>query len=138
MRLIAIVPALAFLFLAGPAAARSAAADYLIGQQIEAACEGPGSFGPDGIIERDLTGDGRSDLILDHGAIDCDGKGRSLECGIRACSVYFYVREGQLLKLKKEILSIGVTVTGRDRPAIHLMGHNFEKTTWHWNGRDFE
>jgi hypothetical protein len=63
--------------LPGAAAAQdSNAARYLAAQEIAAACDAGGTFGSGGLIERDLTGDGRDDLILDHGAISCDGESR--------------------------------------------------------------
>lgn len=88
----------------------SNAARYLMDEQVAIACEGPGSFREDQIITAELTGDGRGDLVLDHGLISCRPPSfstRSLFCGIRAYSVVFSVREGALLVQKAEILSIG-------------------------------
>ena len=123
--------------MAQSASAESKAARYLIREQIKAACPAGGTFDKAGIIERDLTGDGKSDLILDHGAITCNDGNRSGFCGIRACSVLFYVREGNLLKQKLEILSIGATVTGGNPPSIKLTGHNFQESSVRWNGATF-
>lgn len=134
----------AFALLGAPVAnaQTSKAAQWLASEQISAACgNSDGRFDPVGVIERDLTGDGQADLILDHGAIECrssDLGSRSGFCGIRACSVIFYVRDGGLLKMSKEILSIGVEAGPGDRPAIALTGHNFEETTVRWNGSTFE
>jgi hypothetical protein len=122
---------------ASPALALSKAARYLINEQISAACPSGGKFAAGGVDERDLTGDGKADLILDHGGITCNDGSRSSFCGIRACSVYFYVRDGNLLKEKLDILSIGATVKGGNPPSIELIGHGFEKSTVRWDGKSF-
>ena len=119
--------------------ARSNAAAWLVNEQLQAACDGFGGGGQisdDAVIERDLTGDGKADLIIDHSGIDC-ANGRSGFCGVRACSVLFYVRKGRLLKKVEEILSIGVTVGQGRRPPIELIGHSFQRSTIRWNGRKF-
>jgi hypothetical protein len=77
-----------FVLCAGPADALSNPARYLINQQIAEACEGRGgSIDPAAVIERDLTGDGRADLIISHEGIQCADSGRSLYCGMQVCSV---------------------------------------------------
>lgn len=124
--------------LSQPAMAFSKATDYLMKEHIKAACQGGGSFASAGLIERDITGDGKPDLILDHGGITCNDGNRSGQCGIRTCSVYFYVREGNLLKEKLEILSIGVTVAGGNPPRIKLVGHDFEESSVVWQNGQFQ
>ncbi|MEC5323942.1 hypothetical protein [Aurantimonas sp. A3-2-R12] len=75
--------------------ARSKAAAYLVEEQIARACEdGRGSIDPAGVIERDLDGDGRDDLIIAHEAISCTSGGqfgRSMFCGMQVRSVMFYL-----------------------------------------------
>ena len=140
VRLFAALLAMALCAIAGNAEARSKAAAYLIGQELAKACDGLGGGGridDEAVIERDLTGNGKADLIIDHGGIQCSGEQRSGYCGIRACSVLIYVRKGRLLKLAEEILSIGVTVGKGRRPGIELVGHSFQSTTIRWNGRKF-
>jgi hypothetical protein len=57
-----------------PAEALSNAAKYLIDQQIAEACEGRGgTIAADAVIERDLTGNGRADLIISHDGTVCTG-----------------------------------------------------------------
>jgi len=121
-----------------PANARSKAASWLINEQI---IEGCGKAGFDAVIKTDLTGDGQKDLIIDHGGLECVDAAigsRSNYCGIRACSVLVYVRVGDLLKLKLEVLSIGVSISSDNPPRINLMGHNFEENSIVWTGTSFQ
>jgi hypothetical protein len=127
---------------ASPAAALSKAAEYLVAEQLRLACSGQeGGFEPGGIDERDLTGDGKLDLIIDHGAVSCraggNHSGRSVECGAAACMVLFYVRTGKLLKLSLEIASVGAVVGSGKVPVIELIGFEFQKGFVRWNGREF-
>ncbi|MEF2547719.1 hypothetical protein VQ045_11165 [Aurantimonas sp. E1-2-R+4] len=104
------------LALAAPADARSKAAAFLVKEQIASACEGGrGSIDPADVIERDLDGDGRDDLIIAHDAVTCTSGGqfgRSAFCGMQVCSVNFYLRRGPLLQISHEMLGGGVTVGG--------------------------
>jgi len=127
---------------ASPAPARTKAADYLVAEQIAAACDGgAGKMDPSGVIERDVTGDGRLDLILNHRGIWCDRAGEGIRqsgfCGAQLCSVLIYVREGQLLRLKKEVLSGGLGLGAGSRPEIHLFGHGGKPSTLRWDGNGF-
>ena len=135
----ALATALALTGLVPDAAARSRAADRLVQEQIAAGCgEGTGGqFAPGAVIERDLTGDGRDDLIISHEGLTCGSAGRSAFCGMRTCAVLLYVREGDLLRKQKDVLSIGVSVTSGDPPAIQLTGNDFQPRTMRWNGRSF-
>ncbi|MCB1438898.1 MAG: hypothetical protein H6888_10630 [Nitratireductor sp.] len=124
---------------ANPVHARSKAANWLVDQQIQEGCDGAkGRFSGGSVIERDLTGDGKPDLIIDHSGLQCGRSGsRSGFCGIKACSVLFYERQGDLLQLRNETLSIGVSVGKGKRPKIGLVGHNGKRGTVRWNGRQF-
>lgn len=111
---------------AGSVAAQSysKAAQYLIAQEIKAACPSGGRFSAEGAIERDLTGDGRKDLVLSHGALTCKGNNRiSNYCGMQACTVKLFVREGQLLSLKSDLLGGGVTLDPTNVPLISGYAH---------------
>jgi hypothetical protein len=123
-----------------PAHAGSAAADYLVGEQLALACEGPGGrIDSSAVIERDLTGDGRDDLIISHAGITCDGgAGRSLHCGIQVCAFKVYVRRGQLLELARDMLGQQVRVEGGPVPTILWYGHGGGAHSLRWNGRAFE
>ena len=119
--------------------ARSNAAEYLIREEIAAACDGgAGSIDPTAVIERDLTGDGRADLIISHEGIRCAGEGRSIFCGLQVCSVKVYVRRGQLLDPEVEDL-LGMTVTVGDGavPVIRWFGHDGTGHSMSWNGQAF-
>jgi hypothetical protein len=134
-----ILLALFLMLLSAQADARSKAADYLVREQIAQACEGkPGQIEPAAVIERDLTGDGKADLIISHEGITCAGRGRSQMCGMQVCSVMIYVRDGSLLKLREgELLGGGVTVGPGEIPAIFLHGHGGRRGSLRWNGREF-
>jgi hypothetical protein len=137
-----VLPLLAALSLplaATPAAAYSKAADYLIAEQLTEACpDGNGHMSAAGVIERDLTGDGKKDLILSHDGITCGDVGRSQFCGAQACSVLIYVRRSALLQLEREELSVGVSVTdGALTPVVHLTAHGGASSTLQWSDGAF-
>lgn len=122
----------------GPAAACSDAAAYLIAQEVAAGCDGGGGkIAPDAVIERDLTGDGRADLVLAHDGIACAGGGRSNACGMQVCSVMIYVRRGQLLELESQILGAGVSLGGGGVPEIRFFGHGGRAQSIRWDGQAF-
>ena len=126
--------------LASPAAARSKAAEYLVREEIADACEsGQGSIDSAAVIERDLTGDGKADLVIAHEGIACVGGTtvRSLYCGMQVCDVKIYVRRGPLLKLEAEILGGGVRVESGRIPAIHMYAHGGKQGSIRWNGNGF-
>lgn len=118
----------------------SRAAAYLRDEQISLACGGRGGvMEPEGMIERDLTGDGREDLLIDHRGISCNGSPRSsLECGMQVCSMRIYVREGQLLRLKEEFLGMQPTIGNEQVPVIRVLGHGGGQAAIRWTGYGFE
>ena len=137
---IALTIALTLTMLPQAAFAASKASQYLMREQIAEACATKkGKFLPVGIEERDLTGDGRRDLILDHGAIQCSDGSRSLFCGAAMCSINFYVGDSKgLLRKKLEVLSIGATVKGGEPPEIELINHRGMTSRIRWNGTTFD
>lgn len=129
---------LAAITIAAPAASQSSnAARYLANKEVAEACNGGGRINPKGLIERDLTGDGRDDLIISHEWIECASGQRSMYCGMQVCSVNIYVREGKLLKLRGEFLGGGVSVGGGSRPKIEMYAHGGARGAIRWNGRSF-
>ncbi|MFC6486784.1 hypothetical protein [Nitratireductor sp. GCM10026969] len=127
--------------LCAPAGAYSNATEYLITQEIAAACEGrPGEIDPAAVIEKDLTGDGETDLVLSHEGIGCAGPGpsRSIFCGAQLCTVNFYVRRGGLLHLEREMLGAGVSVEDGATPRIRMHGAGGRAGTVQWDGRSFQ
>ncbi|WEX75513.1 hypothetical protein PYH37_000933 [Sinorhizobium numidicum] len=129
-----IILAVALAMLSAPAAARSKAAEYLVAEQIAEGCGGPGQIDPGAVIERDLTGDGKADLIISHEGMNCGNGKRSSFCGAQVCSVLIYIRREALLVLAREMLGAGVTVSGG---AIHMSAHGGKQGTIKWNGREF-
>jgi hypothetical protein len=132
----------AFVLGSSPAQALSNAARYLIDQQIAEACEwqgGGGTIDPAAVIERDLTGDGRADLIISHEGIACTDGSRSSFCGMQVCSVMIYVRRGALLEVAADDkLGMGVSVGEGEIPTIHMYGHGGQPTALRWDGRAFQ
>jgi hypothetical protein len=134
--------AVVFVLSSSPAEALSNAARYLIDEQIAEACEwkgGGGTIDPAAVIERDLTGDGRADLIISHEGIVCADGGRSDFCGMQVCSIMIYVRRGALLEVAADdVLGMGVSVGEGEIPTIHMLGHGGRPTALKWDGQAFQ
>jgi hypothetical protein len=125
-------------FLPTAASAGSKAADYLVAEQIAEACNGKkGQIDPAAVIERDLTGDGKADLIISHEGIKYADGERSGFCGMQVCSVNIYVRRGELLKLALEMLGARVRVEGGPIPTITMVAHGGSLHSIRWNGSGF-
>jgi hypothetical protein len=137
MKLVAV--SFVFLFGLGSAAfAESSAVSYLVKKEIAEACNGgEGSIDQAMIIERDLTGDGRDDLIISHEGISCANGMRSTFCGAQVCAFNVYLREGKLLKLEKEMLGISVRVSSDRVPVIRWYAHGGSEQKFRWNGSEF-
>ncbi len=134
----AAILAVIFALLCAPAVARSKATEYLVAEQIAEACSGTGGqIDPAAVIEQDLTGDGKDDLIISHEGISCAGGGRSSFCGAQVCAFNVYVRRGALLELAKEMLGTMVSVDGSKVPSIRWYGHGGAKHLLRWDGSSF-
>lgn len=120
--------------------AASKAADYLLQQELQSACEGRGGrIRLEGFIERDFTGDGRKDLIIAHDAIECDGgRSRSGFCGMQVCTIKIFVRRGPLLQLEEDFLGLIGGISADPVPVIRLFGHGGTESQMQWNGRNFQ
>ena len=114
--------------LSAPALAQSKAAKYLIDQEVSKACEGPGTIRPESAIERDITGDGRDDLIINH---------RGIWCGSSLCDVLIYVRKGSLLHLELETMSGSLRLSDENPPDIYLSSHGGDEVPIKWDGNKF-
>lgn len=138
MRRIALMVA-ALLVAPLPAFALSNAASYLVSQEIAEACNGgPGRYDPAYVIERDLDGDGRADLLIAHEGIECDGPGRSGECGMMVCSFKVWLRRGELLTLGFDnLLGADVTVGPGPTPEIRWLAHDGTPMEIRWDGTGF-
>jgi hypothetical protein len=120
------------------ALAGSKAATYLVKQEIAKGCDGKkGTIEKSAIIERDLTGDGRKDLIINHAGISCAGGGMSGYCGVQLCSFNIYIRRGKLLKFQIEKLGMGLHVTTGKIPTIHWYAHDGSAQKFRWDGKRF-
>lgn len=118
--------------------AGSKAADYLVAEEIAGACDGKkGQIDPAAVIERDLTGDGKADLIVSHDGIKCADGARSSACGMQVCLVKLYVRRGPLLKLSLDMLGAGVRVEGGSIPKITMYAHGGSQGSIRWDGNGF-
>lgn len=108
-------------------------------QEIAVACDGrPGRFEPEGVVEADLTGDGREDLVLSHDGVVCEGgAARSAVCGIRACYYIVYVATDDGLVQRHEGLSVGVRLRSGEPPRLDLLGHDLTKHALLWTGSGF-
>ncbi|MEL7254436.1 MAG: hypothetical protein AAGL23_09705 [Pseudomonadota bacterium] len=110
----------------------------LQGHVAEGCLNGQGGRFVDGVYQRDLTGDGLVDLIVDHGGMSCVGDfGRSGFCGAQVCSVIFYVNQGGTLTEVQEILAIVGEISDTPVPLIGLHGHGGGRNFWRWNGSAF-
>jgi hypothetical protein len=89
-------------------------------EQIAAACEDKkGTIEAAAVIERDLTGDGKNDLIISR-------------------SVMIYVRRGALLKLAvDDLLGAKVAVGNGKVPEIRMYALGGTLHSLKWNGREF-
>jgi hypothetical protein len=122
-----------------PALALSPEAARIATSEAQYGCEGPGGrFSAKGAIERDLTGDGKPDLLINHDELTCSSSiGRSGSCGAAACTVKIFVREGTRLREVLDILSASVEIGPGSPPRIELSrGPNSH--AYRWNGRAFK
>lgn len=140
-RLCLVLAALAAAVAPLPALALSKAAEYLIAQEVGLACGGgPGSYLPGSVVEQDLTGDGRPDLVIGHEGIACqDGPtGRSAECGMRLCTIRVWVRRGTLLELAVDDLQgAALSVGSGPMPAIGWETNEGVPVSIRWDGTGF-
>ncbi|HVL22119.1 MAG TPA: hypothetical protein VM422_14260 [Amaricoccus sp.] len=119
--------------------ALSNAAAYLASQEIGTACGGAsGRYDPAYVVERDLDGDGRADLLIAHEGIECDGTGRSAECGMLACSIRIWLRRGELLELAVDDLQgYDVAVGAGPTPEIRWVASDGAPVSIRWDRNDF-
>lgn len=125
--------------LSSPALARSKAADYLVREEIAGACDGGnGTIDDFAVIERDLNGDGKADLIIAHEGIKCTNGSRSNACGMVVCTVNIYIREGALLQsMVDDLLGASVSVGNGKIPFIRMVDHAGKPHSLKWNGQGF-
>ena len=125
---------------AAGAYAQSGSAKAIIQAQIREACEpGSGTMKNGSAIIRDLTGDGKADLLIDHAYITCKGGAsrRSGFCGMQVCSVYIYVNRNGRLTKSLDTLGGGVTIGKGKRPSISMYAHGGKSRRIRWDGKRF-
>jgi hypothetical protein len=123
---------------AAGAKAQSGSAKSIIQAQIREACGASGGrMQKGGAITRDLTGDGKADLLIDHDRIACRGGGRSGFCGMQICSVYIYVNRNGRLTKSLDTLGGGVTIGKGKRPSISMHAHGGKSRRIRWDGKRF-
>ena len=123
-----------------PAVAQdSNAARWLVTERLAAVCEeGQGLFNAEGIIERDLTGDGRPDLILFDDFVTCAGrKFRASTCRAGECEFTVYVREGALLQPKLSDRTVERLDVLAGEPPVIVYAQRDGVRSVRWNGRAF-
>jgi hypothetical protein len=114
----------------------SKAARWLAGEAIRTYCQGSGRFEDGGLIETDLTGDGRDDLVIFTGGLVCDSGLPA--CGAVYCDADFYVREGDLLKHSGGgVLTQCAELVPGTPPGIRLCSRDGTRYVVRWNGAEF-
>ena len=135
-----LVAATTALGLAAPAAAQdSNAARWLVTERLSSVCEtGEGMFDLQGIIERDLTGDGRDDLILFDDYVTCSGTAfRPTTCEFGECEFNVYVREGALLQPKLTDRTVARLDVLTGEPPVIVYAQRDGVRSVRWNGSLF-
>jgi hypothetical protein len=87
-------------------------------------------------LERDLTGDHRSDLVVDHSRIRCADGSRSALCALAGCTFVVFVHDGA--RLASTVEEIGVGLRLADDRSIRWHGFGGEFHMIRWNGSRFE
>ncbi|MEN3791995.1 hypothetical protein [Fulvimarina sp. MAC3] len=132
----ALIACLACLAAVPPAAARSKAAQWLVGEALKEACGKGGTIDDSGVIERDLDGDGPADLIIAHDAVQCPA-GPSATCGNQVCAVKIYLRRGSLLEEFIATRGSAVKVGTGSPPPISMRLEGGGEVTARWDGQTF-
>ena len=131
--------AAAFLCAAPAAAQDSNAARWLVTERLSTVCEnGQGLFSAEGIIEEDLTGDGRPDLILFDDFVTCAGRRfRASTCESGECEFNVYVREGALLQPKLSDRTVERLDVLAGEPPVIVYAQRDGVRSVRWDGRLF-
>lgn len=119
--------------------AKSKSVKQVVREQIREACGNRGgTITRKGVIRRDLNGDRRKDLIVDHSCITCrSGRQRSLACGMQVCSTIYYVRTRHGYKAAGDFLGSILRIGKGRRPGIRYYGHGDRRFTVRWSRGKF-
>ena len=117
-------------------------AKALIGEVVKEACGGSaGKIDDKSIILRDLTGDRRPDLVINHADIHCDREGLGMQsdfCGQGgSCSIQVYVRQGDRFKAALDWLGGSIRIGRGRRPRLSLSGHQTGRARFRWKSGRF-
>lgn len=120
-----------------PAEAASKAADRIVRKHIADACGGgAATMEPAAVIERDLTGDGKADLIVDQGLISCKD-GMNGFCGTAGCAIDVYVRQGDRFVEKLNLLGFGIEILDGNPPRLRMSDRDGGRHIYRWKGGQF-
>lgn len=131
------IATMAVVLLQTPANAFTEATNYLISQHVEQGCgDNNGTYNEDGIYEKDFTGDGKADLIVDDSSLTCQGDETIPQtCGASQCQKTIYVRKGTLLKKAFETYA-DIQIMPPARLKVYgRHGQTFKILKW--NGRTY-
>ena len=136
LRLIATALALTVIGSALPGHAASKSAKRLVQQTIEEACGGKGDIEPAGIVERDLTGDGKADLLINYGSITCH-EGINGFCGSGGCSIDVYVSRNGKLGQKQDMFGADMEIIDGKPALIKIYDRDGASHTYRWKDGRF-
>ena len=117
----------------------SKAGAYVAKEQMAEACGSRkrAKAASDAFQEKDLTGDGRPDLLVNHRKIRCAKKRKNVRCGPKNCTIQIYVRTKRgLLKPAFEVLAKEAKIGAGDKPAI-IITSSLGTGKVRWDGKAF-
>ncbi|MEN0040603.1 MAG: hypothetical protein AAF764_04620 [Pseudomonadota bacterium] len=117
----------------------SKAGAYVAKEQMVEACGSRkgAKAAKDAFQEKDLTGDGRADLLVNHSKVRCTAKRKNERCGPKNCTIQIYVRTKRgLLKPAFETLAREAKIGDGDKPAI-IITSSLGTGKVRWDGKTF-
>ncbi len=125
-------------FLSPQSGALTKATNYLVSKQLSKACHnGQGRVLREAIIERDITGDGKLDLILDLSGFECD-RGKNEFCETQNCTIVIYIRKGRHLRKVGDYITENLSVSRGSRPIISMWDAERKPYSVRWTGERFK
>lgn len=107
------------LALPGPILAQTTAANIgIVANELGAACPAGDGRVTGGVVERDFTGDGVLDLLVDHGRLTCGTSGESARCSDGLCAVRLWINEGGRMVLAQELRARNIRVSSDTPPTV--------------------
>ena len=90
----------------------------LVSAELRAACPSGGGRITGGVTERDLTGDGALDLIVDHKGLTCGDGEPSALCDGPICTVKVWIDDGGSMLLTQELRARNIRISAETPPTI--------------------